>query len=434
MNFKRLTTVDDKQQEREPRSDGLYTIETADRITLKMLRYRPSLDASYREGAQPVLLFPGIMCNMNEFLVHTPEEKKAEYADLKIENMADWAIGDPYIEEDPLMYYNLGYYLWKQGYDPWFLNYRGTGVGPFKSKTGDWAVCLDTWAMLDVPAAIDKVKEVTGISPIIGGHSTGGLVSYAYLQGTYFENGPGSHVRSDQELAKERNSEIKGVIAIDPAGEPPLPEFLDMPIVWTMYKYPLYIDLRAVLDIEPMTTLTAIALPTSLGLFYDIIKYFGDDTISNYIGFWNARNTDSPLEYFITKYAFPDNFYTWCVGQYLDFGMHHTIREFWKNGSENKDKINPPNPAPGKDGYYYYKDNMNKVTAPFITILSSAGALINPRLMLRDLVNGKTRNPFDETYIIPDTAHIDIIYVSNVVFPKIGAWLSRICPNGPKVR
>ncbi len=42
---------------------------------------------------------------------------------------------------------------------------------------------LDTWAIYDTRAAIRKVYEVTGKHPVIGGHSTGGLVSYVYLQG-----------------------------------------------------------------------------------------------------------------------------------------------------------------------------------------------------------------------------------------------------------
>jgi len=55
--------------------------------------------------------------------------------------------------------------------------------------------------------AIDKVIEITNKKPIIGGHSTGGLVGYGYLQGTYFDTATG-HVRNSIELAKERNKKL----------------------------------------------------------------------------------------------------------------------------------------------------------------------------------------------------------------------------------
>jgi pimeloyl-ACP methyl ester carboxylesterase len=418
--------------------DGLFTVKTSDGVTLKMRRYRPSPDAPYREGAQPVLMFSGIILNMNEFLIYTPEEKKAEYADVKIENMAPWAIGDPYIEKDPMMYYNLGYYLYKLGYDPWFLNYRGTGVGPFKSEVGDWGVSLDTWAMLDVPAAIDKVTKVTGISPIIGGHSTGGFVSYAYLQGTYFEDGPGSHVRSDPELARERNEAIKGVIAIDPAGRPPIPLLMDLLPVWLVLGLPLYIDIRG-LFLETfggtLADLFSLLIPTMLGLLNTMNVFLGGDSLLSILDFWNGRNTSPELEDFMMHYVF-DSTYLWGFGQYFDFGLHHTLREFWKNGPENAGKMTPPSPDPGNDGYYYYDENMKLVTAPFITLLSEADGLVSARNMIIDLVQGKTSNPLDETYIIEGTAHIDIAMGSGTpteVFPKIGAWLTELLPQGPQV-
>ncbi len=69
---------------------------------------------------------------MNEYLAHTPPELKDLY-DLQLpSDIAEWAVGDGRIQQDPMLYYSLAYYLWKQGYDVWLVNYRGTGVGEMK--------------------------------------------------------------------------------------------------------------------------------------------------------------------------------------------------------------------------------------------------------------------------------------------------------------
>ena len=36
---------------------------------------------------------------------------------------------EPYIKADKMRYYSLAHYLWLQGFDPWFVNYRDTGRG-----------------------------------------------------------------------------------------------------------------------------------------------------------------------------------------------------------------------------------------------------------------------------------------------------------------
>ena len=154
-------------------ADGLYTVQADDGVALKMRRYRPSEEAPFRDGHQPVVLFSGILTNMNEFLTHTPDERKDAYAGMTLpEPVADWAKNDPYIAADP------GY----EFYD-WLVNYRGTGRGEFKSERGSLMNTLDIWGILDTAPCIQKVHEVTGIDPYIGGHSTGGFACHAYLQG-----------------------------------------------------------------------------------------------------------------------------------------------------------------------------------------------------------------------------------------------------------
>ena len=417
--------------------DGYFNIWTSDGIELKLRRYRPSMDVAFREGAQPILLFSGIIANMNVFLIHTPKERKDAYGEGVIENPAAWAVGDPYIEQDRMMYHNLGYYLWKLGFDPWFLNYRGTGLGVFKSDVGSGRTSLDVWAMIDVPAAIEEVTQQTGIPPVIGGHSTGGFVSYAYLQGATFENGPGSHVRSDPDLARERNQAIPGVIVIDPAGEPPLPAFLDLPPLWWIMNIPLYIDIQGWI-IKPFAGtfpgyLMTTGLPLMLEVFYNLDEMLGGDSLFRYLAFWNAGDTSLELEDFIIRYVF-DSAYIHGFAQYYDFGIHHTVREFWKNGPESQERLVAPKPDPGNDGYYYYKENMSNVKVPFITFLSEADGMVSSEVMLRDLVKAKAPHALDESFVIKDTAHIDVamgLITPTEIFPRIGAWLEKCFPEGP---
>src|SRR5690606_31210443 len=94
-----------------------------------------------------------------------------------------WAMNDPVIQQDNLKYHSLSHYLYLRGYDVWTANYRGVGRGHFASDHGTFNTNLDVWCALDYPAAVDKVRSVTGKKPVIGGHSTGGLCAYLYLQG-----------------------------------------------------------------------------------------------------------------------------------------------------------------------------------------------------------------------------------------------------------
>lgn len=90
-------------------------------LTIKLLRYHPEGER-VNEGAQPVVLFSGLLCNMNEYLMHTPPELKELYNVELPSDLADWAKGDERIQNDPMLYYSLAYYLWKQGYDVWLVN------------------------------------------------------------------------------------------------------------------------------------------------------------------------------------------------------------------------------------------------------------------------------------------------------------------------
>ncbi|NOZ87446.1 MAG: alpha/beta hydrolase [Deltaproteobacteria bacterium] len=78
---------------------------------------------------------------------------------------------------------SLAQYLSQAGRDTWMLELRGCGLS---RATGDWRKktwSFDEFVRNDVPAALEKVINVSS-SPAIHfvGHSMGGMIIYAYLQ------------------------------------------------------------------------------------------------------------------------------------------------------------------------------------------------------------------------------------------------------------
>lgn len=432
--------------------DGVYTAVTADNVQLKMKRYRPSPDAEFNEGRQPVLLFTGIFFNMNQFLTYTPENRKNDYKGMELaEPVAEWAEGDEYIEDDPMLYYSIAHYLWLSGYDPWFANYRGTGRMDMKSGQGSVLTTLDVWGALDVPACVDLVFGETGRYPVIGGHSTGGLVSYAYLQGAYInheELGSGyiPHVKSDPALAAQRNSNIKGFIGLDPAGVPPMPsiaKLIDLYPMWLFLGMPLYLDFDRLMDyvVNPIITDSSIIIAlvdTVFGIISGLTEMYPEWlpaslNIFSYINFWQISNMDPYVEDFFVRYGLSGSFVR-ALSQYVDFYYSDHIREHWKNGEENKNRVMSPDAEPGEDGYYYYDVNMNLMKVPAICVLSYYDSLVSADRMIKDIMEAKTHNANDEYYIVPDSSHADVpmgLNAPTFSFPRIGAWLNKICPEEP---
>lgn len=132
------------------------------------------------------------------------------------------------------------------------------------------------------------------------------------------------------------------------------------------------------------------------------------------------------MEDFLARFVL-DSTYSQIQAQYFDFGVHNTLREYFENGLGHKLYVVAPEPNPGKDGYYYYIYNMDKVKVPTIAILAEHGVGVEE--VLRVLMNAKTPNPNDEYHVIYDTAHIDLplgLKASTEMFPAIGAWLEKV--------
>lgn len=422
---------------------GSYQLVTADNVLLKLYRYRPADDAKFNKNRQPILLLPGVCMNMNEFLPHTTDLMKDVYSKCELPSpLAAWAVGDRYIKNDHLLLYNFGYYLWLKGYDPWFANFRGTGRDEYKSESGINATNLDVLGCLDVPALVQRVTELTGMKPVIGGHSTGGVACYIYLQGAYMDinevmEGKAAsptylpHVKVSKELAVERNNSVRGYLALDPACIPPLPEGLDTPDMWTLCYQPVVLpfdDIMQTLLVDSQYTglLMTDMLNTLFG--YMAREAIKDPANCEWLHFFESSNN-------VDKYVL-DSFFRYAVSnanlrifsQYYDWGMNINMREGWTNGLENINVVTAPAKKDG-DGYYYYEDHMDNITTPTMMILSYYSGIVDTATVLKYIYDRKTRHQLDTYYEVPGTAHADLpigYTAPSVIFPRMSDWLNKL--------
>lgn len=416
-----------------------YNASAEDGINIAMKRYRPSPDHSYTSGT-PILLGNGLSLGIDQWDVYS---KLDNYTFELPADSPDWAKNDPVIQNDNLKYFSTAHYLYLQGYDVWMMNYRGVGRDGFASDKGNGNVNIDVWCAMDFAAGVKKVREVTGKKPVIGGHSTGGLCAYLYLQGVTMDPAivkAGDylpHVTSSEELAVERNASVLGFLGFDPAGIPPLAfeQMLDTPSVFNVLSQEVLIDIDSL--IPPAVFLASPDLTAGgLGLVFSSIAGLAESTPSylpqlknlfSALDFFNVENVHPDVQDFFVRNMF-SSFYMGVVGQYAEWGINGEFREHWQNGKENVDLLEPPNRTPD-DGYYYYKDNMSRMTVPAFSVFSSRPGLVDTATMIDIIYNNKTFNSKDYWIEIPDTAHVDIVVgysAPKVTFPALSEWLENL--------
>ncbi len=386
-----------------------------------------------REGAQPVILMPGMACNFDFFDTHTPDG--VTYDEQLPADLAGWAEGDTYLSDaDPMRYYSLAYYLWTSGYDVWMANYRGQGRDEVRSG-GATGYAIDELGIYDMPAIISKVREVTGQKPVWIGHSMGGVMANMYLEGCRFANmdDADSSVVSDPALAAERNDgdgpqALKAYIPVDgpsyPCGDIP----------WLIAKL-LYVALYVPwnLDIRPITAnlggLVASPVLALEEIFRQVWAGFGYPDLFlplNFLPCFVPGNLDANLaSYFITYGA--DGFSSRAVVQFLDACDNGKMREDYRNGTFNWWRLFPPEPAAG-DGYYYYSDHLDAISLPTFVLIDATRDITNPE-DVKAVYDLKTRNAHDDYYVVPNSAHADIVMgfsAPSDMFPRIGAWLKSL--------
>jgi pimeloyl-ACP methyl ester carboxylesterase len=401
---------------------------TADGASIALKRYRPEAGAPFNDRAQPVVFMPGASANFNEFDIRTPEGKS--YNVTLPANLPDWARDDPYIARDPMKFYSVAYYLYDHGYDVWLANYRGQGRAPNRSSSA-WNAALDQFGIYDVDAAVRLVRRVTGKKPVYVGHSMGCTIALIYLQGAVFQGGWNPHVVSDPAQVAERNGgegpgALKGLVDLDgpltPATKIAVPD-----IAWLAMLFPIYINLRPVSKLvgegvaEPVMFIEQVlwairqCLPPEL-----------DDLLAGLYAINPANMDINVLKYMAACVL--DGLPTHAAAQFTDGIKYNCLREYYRNGFLGRLRIVPPPPAPG-DGFYYYSDNLAKISLPSLTLMDGTLDLTDPA-DVRKFYDRKTRNPLDECRLMTGTAHVDLVDGLSApfeTFPAIGNWLDRLC-------
>lgn len=422
--------------------EGLYVAKTDDGLNIKMRRYRPSSSHAYRNST-PVLLFPGIVNNFDQFDVRSPLWLNSYHYKLP-EDAPAWARNDPIIQKDNLKLFSLAHYLYLRGYDVWMANYRGVGRGDFKSDDGHPNTTLDVWCSLDYPAAVSKVRAVTGKKPVIGGFSTGGMCAYQYLQGTTMDAAvvrQGDylpHVIGSEALAAQRNSQVKGYLALDPAGAPKFAyDFMvDNAIGWDLLALEAKMDLDAVLPVV-LSLLPPVLVSGATDLIFKTIANMANAfptllpswmDLFGALEIWNAGNTNGYVEDFMVRFGL-SGFYVGNLAQFADWGLNdYELREHWQNGLENKDRLIAADRNAG-DGYYYYNDHMDLITVPAFAVFSESEGAVDPVRMSTLIFGGKTPAAKDGWIVVPGTSHLDVVIGNTapaVSFPAIANWLDSL--------
>jgi pimeloyl-ACP methyl ester carboxylesterase len=384
-----------------------YTARTADGVELAMKRYRPDEKAGFRRKGQPVILMPGMLCNINYFDVWTPPGKS--YAP-QLPPLPDWARRDPYIKKDPMRYYSLAHYLWLQGYDVWLANYRGQGREPYMSGGAEKPYTPSDCGIYDLPAIVEKVYEVTGKHPVWIGHSMGAAMAYIYLEGATYAGGDRTKIVLDPALAAERNGgrgrqSLKGFVDLDgpieAAGNPANNNSDDGS------SWPAYIDLRYPLE--------------SFGDFLGSAQYFSSLILWCFyqalgcpdLGFLNALLICEPndVQQDVLKYIV-----TYGVDG-ISGGVFATLLGNMQG-----------NPDVSPEVANFYRNNLYRITLPAMVVADGTFDLTDPE-DIRQAYVCKTRNRADVFMKLAGTAHMDLVFglkAAESLFPEINNWIKKL--------
>ena len=160
----------------------------------------------------------------------------------------------------------------------------------------------------------------------------------------------------------------------------------------------------------------------------------GDSKVSDffdYLNFWVVEDMDPCLEDWTVRYSIGGASLR-GFGHYMDMGLHRTLREHYLNGSENylsKLIAGGSTPDPGNDKYYYFSENMSRMTVPLIVFSSSAGSLVDPEATFDFIISKKSATAYDKWYVLGGTGHFDLAMgnrMPTTVFPQLGDWLKSV--------
>ncbi len=409
-----------------------YRVTTQDGVSLALRRYRPGPGAGFEGDRQPVILMPGMLGNFNYFDISRPPGES--YCVELPDPLPGWAQTDDYIKQDPMKYYSMAHFLWIHGYDVWLANYRGEGRAPYRSE-GATGYSIDDVGIYDMPAIISKVYKVTGKHPVWIGHSMGSTMAYIYLEGARYGEGKNPHVVSDLTLVAERNGgdgdqSLKGFVNMDGPMIPMGGSLPDLSIVWLALYAPWYIELRPLLTTVGEYGAPVVGLANTVSWY--IYKSLGMPNLSllNTLYTINASNMDGEVLKYGAEYCL-DGVSTRALAQYADAVAHKKFREDYLNGGLSLMRWRAADPRSG-DGYFYYTDNLGLISLPALVLADSTEDITSPE-DIENFYRGKTATVFDEFFMVPNTAHIDLVMGLNgptITFPTIADWLDELLKAG----
>ena len=336
----------------------------------------------------------------------------------------------------PLARHSLAQFIAARGYDVWDLNLRAQGAGDIRSSNPqDWDFSVDDYALRDVPAVIDFVRNTTGQKPFVLGHSMGGMILYAYLQGAHLVYLPelgGWRVQGSARLARQRQATIRGLVTIS---SPPRVRWKYDATLRNFLRYPPE-DTNLLLTAAAKSDQVWQALNSRADIpVADIVDwlqsdladfpYFGSD-LSNYIFWLVAHLADNG---WLAMIANPDNVtpetlevaLRWAIDsvstnvlkQFCDAVNHKTFREF---------HVDDPGRRP-----YVYANHYDRITVPALVMAGTKDFLACDDVV-RQFGYLKLGSR-DKTYIaMRNYGHGDILIGEKAVrqvYPKIVAWLRR---------
>lgn len=349
------------------------------------------------QGAVPVLLLHGIGSNSNEW-------------DLPSKSFAR--------------------FLAARGYDVWAANHRRVGKrGPRSSGARGYG--FDELACLDVPALVERVRAETGERPFIVGHSMGGMMAEAWLQGVALESVRvarvprvslsgvrwqdvfARRVTADPARIAARGAAIRGVVAI---ASPPR---FDWParganaLTFWNYNYWDYNILLRHLAWSPAANAAALAVDEVPGgevadFLTDALPslpHFGP-TLRPYLRAVTAQvgrsfltaevlygpNMEAPVLIEAVDDAVDDSSGV-TMRQFMDGIRLRTFRD-----RHTLDPLRAP---------HVYADHWGDITAPFLVVGGRYDKLCNDDTLERE---GYARlGSADKTYLALDCGHVDLV-------------------------
>jgi pimeloyl-ACP methyl ester carboxylesterase len=333
-------------------------------------------------------------------------------------------------------------YLADHGYDVWCVNLRHAGHAPFQSD-GDGRHSFDDLVVLDVPAIVSAVRAATGQRPFLVGHSLGGMVTLAWLQGVRRASVPvglglsthgltierGDRIEADPALAAQRAGQVRGIVALAAPAR----------FTWPLNPPPArattsgYWDMNLLLEYlawSPDANVASLLVPVVPGR--QVIDVLTDDVTSFPFvgapirGYLGRVTRDIGRTYLVAEIMRPGSVDASTLYDALDIAVDDApvgiLRQFMdgiRTGDMREAEVEDPLRRP-----YSYADGASRVRAPLLWVAGREDKLANDDAIAATF---RTVGSPDKTLLETDHGHVDLVIgdaaPQDVWSPVLG-WLA----------